>query len=127
VPDKYLADFIRGALDGDGCLMTGTYNHSSGRRYQYNQCYLCGGSKAFIKSFEKILRKKNISCSYTERDPTTTTLKCGRKIRATAKQYKVSINKKSSLKQFLNWIYYPNNSLAMPRKAALADIILNNL
>jgi hypothetical protein len=126
VPKKYLSDFIRGSIDGDGCIMTGNYKHSSGRIYQYNQCYLCGGSKKFIKSFAKLLDSKNIKYSYTERDPVDSFLKDGRKIHSTSKQYKVSINSKKSLKDFLEWIYYPD-SFGMPRKINLSKIILENL
>lgn len=127
VPEKYLADFIRGAIDGDGCLMSGTYKHSSGRTYTYNQIYLCGGSKKFIKHFAKLLKKRGILYSYSERDPKISYLKNGRKISSKSKQYKVTINAKNSLKNFISWIYYPNNPLSMPRKEQMAKIINDNL
>ena len=41
VPTKFLADFIRGFFDGDGCISVSSKNHSS-------SCYFCSGSKKFL-------------------------------------------------------------------------------
>lgn len=50
VPDEYLADFIRGYFDGDGCVM-----RLKGNRL--NSAFTCG-SRAFLEKLLEILRDK---------------------------------------------------------------------
>lgn len=50
IPKKYLADFIRGYFDGDGCIM----NLKGGR---INSAFTCG-SKIFLDSLLEILRQE---------------------------------------------------------------------
>jgi hypothetical protein len=42
VPDEYFADFLRGYLDGDGCILTYTdrYNTYKGKQYVYQRLYV---------------------------------------------------------------------------------------
>ena len=63
VPNKYLPDFVRGYLDGDGSVSLCRYNKiKNGKTYNYPKlgCYICSISKNFIESLHKILTKNGI-------------------------------------------------------------------
>lgn len=127
IPTKYLPDFIRGCIDGDGSL--GIYHYN--RKYKNNfytattqQCYVCGGSKDFILKLYKILLKNKIQCSYFERKPSNAVLADGRVIKSKTPQFKVTITRRPHLSKFLKWTYYPGHKLSMTRKNNLAQNII---
>ena len=120
VPEKYLFDFVRGCVDGDGCISQSTYTRKeSGRTYLHNVCYLCSSSEAFIRKFYEIFHTDEINCSLKEQSNK------GRKILFTKPHYRVTFSNSNS-KRFLEKVYYPNHILSMPRKKLLAEKIINS-
>ena len=51
VPKKYLADFVRGYFDGDGCI-------SRSKRSKSYSCYFASGSEVFIKKLGEVLKRE---------------------------------------------------------------------
>lgn len=129
VPDQYLPDFIRGCIDGDGCLSFNRYirkdrNHNTEVRIRAG---LCSSSVAFIARFSKVLNEHKIKhwiCKQYSAG-NNSTLKNGYVITATTDNYEVRIDGKHA-QQFLRWIYYPGHKLSMPRKLTIAETIINH-
>lgn len=120
IPEQYLTDFLRGCIDGDGSISVTKYKKvKNGKEYWYNKtnAYLCGSSLDFLKEFSFILDNKGISYSLIESKNTPE-----KKIKYKHPHYRVHMND-SFAKQFLNWIYYPGNRIAMPRKQNLVHTI----
>ncbi len=126
VPDKYLADCVRGVFDGDGSLTVTTYRKvKNGRSYQYPKvnAYICSGSRGFISGLKEKLEAIGFCPSMYEarkkehliirRDKSTSFVKAG-------VTWRLQLADRSAL-PFLRWMYYPGNPMAMPRKAALAS------
>jgi intein/homing endonuclease len=122
IPTQYLADFIRGCMDGDGNLcFYKTHIDSKNKKYltQRASCYLCSASKNFIDSISNILNKLNYKHSVITIKPSS-----NNKIVSKNNIYRIKFNDKNAAK-FLQWIYYPNHNLSMNRKNLLAQTIIN--
>jgi hypothetical protein len=114
VPEKYLPDLIRGCIDGDGCIPNG----------KQIQSYLCSSSKDFLDDVKNILDKQQITSNIYEIKKKPYTLKNGKTITPKNKHYRLLMHKKST-KQLLEWIYYPDHELSMPRKNIIAQRIIS--
>lgn len=110
IPDYYLRDFLRGCMDGDGSISI-----SSGL-----QCYLCSSSLNFIKQLNSILDAKNIKHGFCEIKKTPYTLKNGKTITPKNKHYRITFSNNSATK-FLQWLYYPDHKISMPRKRKIIE------
>jgi hypothetical protein len=119
IPDQYLPDFLRGCIDGDGSITYTSYK-KNGRSYPKVNTYLCGSSISFLKEFEIILRARGINCSFIEKKN-----KASHAIQYKHPHYRVVMNDSRACK-FLEWIYYPNHKLSMPRKRELVAKILGD-
>lgn len=128
IPDKYLPDFIRGCMDGDGSLAICQYDkHKGGKTYTYTKtgCYLCGASKDFLVAISDILTAKGIIHSFIKTNDIGDVNMIGTKaVIATAEVHRLTFSD-SSAARFLEWVYYPNHKLSMPRKRVLADKIIS--
>lgn len=126
VPDKYLADCVRGVFDGDGSLTVSSYRKlKNGRTYQYPKvnAYICSGSHHFIIGLKKCMEETGFSPSIIEaRTKEHATIRSGNVIRniKAGVSWRLQLADRSAL-PFLRWMYYPGNPMAMPRKAALAS------
>lgn len=110
VPNKYLADFIRGCIDGDGTIPNS----------KTVSCSLCSSSNKFLSEIQNILPFK--SAIYTiKKKPYK--LKNGKLIIPKHPHYRLMLTGKVA-KKFLAWIYYPNHKLSMPRKNTIAQSII---
>jgi intein/homing endonuclease len=109
IPNKYITDFIRGCMDGDGSIPRG----------KNKQCYLASSSLDFLKSINEIIITQKINSHIYEIDKTDYTLKNGKIISPKHPHYRLVMTGNSA-KQFLAWIYYPEHKLSMPRKKLLA-------
>lgn len=115
IPERYLPDFLRGCIDGDGTI--GTYNNVV-------NCKLGSGSFVFLKEIDNILTSMNISHNLYETKQSLNTKIGNRTIFRNGPHYKLQLAAKSA-RQFLSWIYYPDHKISMPRKAAIAKIAIN--
>lgn len=120
VPEKYLPDFIRGCIDGDGCISQSSYTRKkNGITYIHNICYLCSSAELFIKEFYNIFNTQEIKCSLKLQSDK------GKKIKYLHPHYRVNFTN-SNAKKFLRKIYFPNHIVSMPRKKILAEKIINS-
>lgn len=119
VPDKYLSDFIRGCIDGDGTITI--YNRKNGKtakQYTTIKCSITSGSKNFITTMVSELSQRNFHCKYREKDFSKmkiTILQNGQTIIPKHNQYEIIFNGKYC-EQLLQWCYYPNHKLSLKRK-----------
>lgn len=88
IPIKYLPDFLRGCIDGDGCITIDNSIH----------CELSTGSKNFAQSLFKLLKNFNPKL-YVDKK----------------KYYKLRFNGAYAYK-FLQYIYYEGHQIGMARK-----------
>jgi hypothetical protein len=127
VPEKYLPDFIRGCMDGDGSINTyiakKKYKNKT-YEYEINRCYLCSASKDFIIKSHNIFMGNKLDHYFYE-DKLSATEINGRQIKNRHPTYRV-LFVDNDAKNFLKWAYYDQHPLSMPRKNKLAQMIINN-
>lgn len=111
IPDRYLPDFLRGCLDGDGSIGFYPEKNKVG-------CYLCSASKPFLQSIHLLLDTKNIHHSFFEVQKKDSIIN-GRRVRAVNKHYRISLGQWGTY-ELLNLLYYPDHRLSMARKNLLA-------
>ncbi len=118
IPEKYLVDFLRGHLDGDGSIFTydDRYMEYKGKRYSYKRLYTNFISTSYdhiewIRS--KILKILGIKGSLTSYH------KEGRKISI----WQLRFAKSDSIK-LLSWIYYKPDLPCLNRKRLIAERFL---
>jgi hypothetical protein len=130
VPQEFLPDFIRGCMDGDGCITTCSYKKQSKNKtkvYEYikDTAYLCSASENFLKSFHSILDEQGLTHSFCAVKASRGISSRGTPIIPTQEyMYRVSFGNKSA-KEFLEWVYYPGHQISMPRKKVLAEQVIN--
>ena len=61
IPKKYLYDYIRGIIDGNGCLFVNKYFYKS-KLYKYFRVTILSGSFKFLKKLKRLLNIKNKVC-----------------------------------------------------------------
>jgi len=129
VPEKYLPDFLRGCIDGDGSIshkQYKRYRNKNGKPYLFYSTHytLTSASKDFITAFSGVLLKKNFNHSIIENKPgSKISVIDGRKILHKHSIYTLSGGHKSA-HNFLQWIYYPNHNISLNRKKELAEKII---
>lgn len=120
VPKKYWKDFMRGCIDGDGCITTSTYiKRKNNKIYTYTKttCGIVSGSKHFMNQFAGMLDVLELNYS---RDiiPARTTMVEGRKV-SFRKTYRLRLSDRFA-KRFIK-IIYSNSRISLPRKQKLAE------
>jgi hypothetical protein len=126
VPVKYLPDFIRGCIDGDGSI--GTFKRTNGtskKQYATQVCYIVSGSKCFIQEMQEQLKQHNLhSTTRVKRTKgRITILKDGQKIIGKHDQYIIQFTGKYC-QDILRYCYYPGVQLFMTRKKNKANEII---
>lgn len=131
VPEKYLPDFVRGCIDGDGSISIAAYsvnrtNKTNGkvRTYSYTKrtCYLCSASPLFVEGIGKCLSKIGIKHSIFKHPLRDSCIR-GDKVIGKNPLYSISFGDKTAY-YFLRWAYYPEHQLSMPRKRVLANNVI---
>lgn len=129
VPHKYLPDFIRGVIDGDGSINSGKYQQEKKRLKNYfawrGTVYICSASKIFISGLASKLTRENFKPLIIKVIKKTHSLN-GKLIIPTCPQWRLLFNGTQAAK-FLNWVYYNGNKIAMPRKTELVKTLIANL
>lgn len=127
IPTKYLPDFIRGCIDGDGSIGIHKRNNgTSSKMYSVPVCYLVSASKDFIYDIRDALSKSGIH-STTQIKHTkdrVTVLKDGSRIVGKHDQYIIKFTGRYC-KELLSFAYHPGHKISMDRKAKLAKTITN--
>jgi len=117
VPDKYLRDFLRGHLDGDGSIITykDYWNTFKNPKYIYIRLYISfmsASKKHMLWLRESINRIISLKGSTEKRKPN--------RLYQTTSIYNLKFAKKESLK-LLSWIYYNPEVPCLKRKRKIAD------
>ena len=116
VPEIYLQDFIRGCIDGDGCLAC--YKEPKGN-YSY-KVNLCSGSELFINSINDVLKTQGFKPHILKRDIAKPHIMSSGRL-FTQKHPYFEINFRGSYAiDIIKWLYYPSHELSMPRKYSIA-------
>lgn len=126
IPTNYLPDFIRGCIDGDGCIHIGKYErkrHSNIINYTSRTCTIVSASKDFLTKLDQLLTDNNINHCFRSRKQKPSKIG-NRIINSTNLIYSIQVRDQSAYK-FLKWIYYPNHTLSMKRKNMLAQQIID--
>lgn len=123
IPTEYQQDFIRGILDGDGCVQKSPYiKRKNGKEYFYTKitCYICSASKDAIESIKKMI-PEGINALVIPVKQKESTIN-GRLVKPTVDVWRLHFND-SHARKFLAWIYYPGHKISLTRKARLASDI----
>lgn len=126
VPIKYLPDFVRGCIDGDGSL--GVYKglaKSNNKIYTSAVCYIVSASKSFIYEMQKQLKQCGLHSSTKVKHTKgqITILKNGQKIIGKHDQYIIQFSGRYC-RDILQYCYYPGAKLFLERKRNKANKIL---
>lgn len=106
IPSQWIADFLRGCIDGDGCITT--YNKkwkNKGNKLRSRKrlvVHLTSASVEFISQIKKMIPKE-IDYNITTYNAGTTTM------------HRINFYDLQA-QQLLKWIYYPHHKLSMKRK-----------
>lgn len=122
IPAEYHADFIRGLVDGDGCITVFNYKKVKKEKefwYRNTNVYICSISKEFLEDIQKLV-PKDIKCSIINCGKGKDKFLNGKLIRANYDLYRLIFSGKIALK-LLDWIYYDDHKISLPRKEKLAN------
>jgi len=123
IPEKYMPDFMRGVMDGDGSISFRIRGNSKSSR-----CYYCSSSLSFITGINKYLDSLNIKYSFTIQKAgkinKPTAGSNGRVIQQKHDHYRTSLYHEDAYK-LLKILYYPNNRLSLVRKQISANKIIH--
>lgn len=117
IPDQYKADFIRGVIDGDGCVSLSNYRVvKNNKEYYYTKinCYLLTASESFCNQLQ-ILIPKNIKYSLVKILPGDKRNINGKTCVRRNTLYRIYFTGKYA-QQLLRWCYYPGHELSLTRK-----------
>lgn len=126
IPKQFVPDFLRGCMDGDGCI--GMYDEKYKTKQGIKTCkrpqaYICSASFDFIDGISKLLNNFNIKHCLDKRIQIDSLIDGNRIIKGGGILHKVRFSSIIA-RDFLQWIYYPDHRIAMPRKAKLAQDII---
>lgn len=117
VPDKFISDFIRGCLDGDGSF-SGYKNKRSA------SAYICSASKDFLLGIQTALKKFDIHGSIHKINKKS--CKIGSRVVIPKHDHFRLIFSTKQVFKLLMFIYFPEHKISMPRKNQKANEILKN-
>jgi len=117
IADKYFMDFLRGHLDGDGCIITykDFYNTYKNPKYIYTRLWVrfMSASKIHMEWLRKnVYRLLNIKGHFSQRKPWRSD--------QTTSTWHLKFAKKDSIK-LLSWLYYHPNVPCLIRKRKIAE------
>lgn len=126
VPKQYLPDFLRGVWDGDGSLMF------ANRFRQDRQCWeqqrsasVSSGSKDFLLALQQELVELGISSHLSEKRQKPRMI-VDHWVEKESITFELRLTNGEDAYNLCKLLYYPNNPLVMPRKAAIAKAIIED-
>lgn len=124
IPDLYFKDFLRGCMDGDGCISKCKYKSSkNGRYYEQIATYLCGASFDLLKPISEKLNIMGFKHSFVNINPKNKKIN-NKIISINHTQYRILFSGYKRAAPFLKWVY--DSSVSMPRKYNLAQSIIRS-
>jgi intein/homing endonuclease len=121
IPAQYTFDFLRGIMDGDGCICASHYTKrlASGiKKYPRLDFYITTGSKQFGEQIQKLIEPMCKCILYTK-NRKEIVMTNGKIIKPTTYWYVQS--GRIEVKNFLDTIYYSTNKLNLARKQKIVD------
>jgi hypothetical protein len=119
IPIKYMPDFLRGCIDGDGSL--GIYQ---GKTSVKRCCYLISASKTFLDEIQTYLSSIGIQSGITEKKQKSPTILDDKAIIQKHKCYALYVGAKNCYK-LVKHIYYDGHILHLDRKYNIAKNIID--
>ena len=124
IPKKYMRDFMRGVMDGDGSIGF----RERGKNTKSSKCYYCSSSLWFITGINKYLDSLNIKYSLTIQKAGRISKPVangnGKVIQQKHDHYRTTLNHADAYK-LLKIIYYHKNRLSLERKQITANKIIH--
>lgn len=119
IPNEYFPDFLRGVLDGDGCIKSyvDRYNFYKNRNYKNIRLYTCfySASRHFLEWLQlKVQELIGLRGALIKQKSNSLNR---------AIIWELKFSKKESIK-LLNWVYYKPNLPSLKRKRVHAQQIL---
>lgn len=121
IPKQYQCDFLRGVIDGDGCICASQYTKklkSGIKTYPTLSLYITTGSKIFGEQLIKMIEPLCKCVLYTK-NIKEIVMKNGKIIKPTT--YWNVQSAKIELKNCLDKIYYHDNRINLTRKQKIVD------
>jgi len=122
VPEQYLADFMRGCIDGDGSISSSKMKGNGVATHW--ECKLTSGSKDFVDAFSAAITCAGFKNSIELYGPGKPRLINGKPIVSRNPCYKVRVRGRTAF-AFIQWLYYEGHRMSMPRKAQKAKDMIN--
>ena len=130
VAKQYMPDFIRGCIDGDGCITEFSRQQEyNGKFYTCHKhaCYLCSASEDLILGYQTFLDANKIGYSKIARAPADIPPSInGRQIISTATQHRITVASNKDINTLLTMVYYSGHKISMARKRDAALKIISN-
>lgn len=125
IPENCFKDFLRGCIDGDGCISRAHYKGSkNGKTYEQITVYLCGASIDLLLPISHILNGLGFEHSFITIKPTSHKMD-DRIIIGKNIQYRIQFCGYKKCVPFLKWLY-DTQTISMPRKKKLAEEIISH-
>lgn len=122
VPIKFMPDFLRGLIDGDGSI--GIYSSEvNGKNYTKYSCQFISASYKLIEGFKKTTDDYDIHSAITKKKMIDHELN-DKIIKSKHQSFSLGFSNKNTAK-LLKILYYPNHKLSMPSKNITAQKIIN--
>lgn len=123
IPLKYMPDFLRGLIDGDGSIGI-YYSELNNKTYTKKSCQFISASKSLIDGFQQYANTIGIRSNISKKKMIDHELH-GKIIKSKNQVYVLSFSGKYTEK-LLSHLYYPGHKLSMPRKNKIAQRINEN-
>lgn len=121
IPDKFIPDFLRGLIDGDGSIGI-YYSEINNKTYTKKSCQFISASIKLVNGFKFYTDKLGIKSTITKKKMTEHQLN-GQTIKSKNQCYSLGFSNKNTEK-LLSYLYYPQHKLSMPRKNKIAQQII---
>ena len=121
VPDKFIPDFLRGLIDGDGSI--GIYHSEiNNKTYTKKSCQFISASIKLINGFKHCTDKLGIKSTITKKKMMDHQLN-DKIIKSKNQCYLLGFSNKNTEK-LLSYLYYPDHKLSMQRKYKISQKII---
>jgi hypothetical protein len=119
VPERYMPDFLRGCVDGDGGVY---FYHYPKLRTYVRRCQLTSASASFASSYSAFIASMQLSYTVITTTPKDRPINFirGKPVIQKHDAHTIRVDGKHALK-FVAWLYYPGHRLSMARKYAVVQ------
>lgn len=114
IPKKYLPDFIRGLIDGDGCICLYNRNHENSVTKKI-ETYICSASENFIVDLKLCLESLGFNIYFSVKTKKKGIKVFGKILKKESKSYRAIANGLDAIK-LLEWAYYSEHKISLKRK-----------